>query len=67
MVDKSVADMNTEEKINWIYNAKMGFQSLYNLWVDVHKRFQEMSYNDVRDWYIKHTNQQIVLRGQKLS
>lgn len=28
MVDKSVADMNTEEKINWIYNDKMGFQSL---------------------------------------
>ena len=64
MVDKSVSDMNTEEKINWIYNDKMGFQSLKNLWTDVHKRFPEISYNDVRDWYIKHTNQQIVIRGQ---
>ena len=42
----------------------MGFQSLKNIWTAVHKRFPEINYNDVRDLYIKHTNQQIVLRGQ---
>ena len=42
----------------------MGFQSLRNLWKDVHKRFPEISYDAVKNWYTNNTNKQFVLRGQ---
>ena len=64
MGDKPISEMTTEERISWIYNDKMGFQSLRNLWTDVHKRFPEISYDAVKNWYTNNTNQQIVLRGQ---
>ena len=64
MGDKPISEMTTEERISWIYNDKMGFQSLKNLWKDVHKRFPDISYVSVKNWYINNTNQQIVLRGQ---
>ena len=53
-----------DEKISWIYNDKMGFQSKNNLWRDVHKRFPDIKKEDVNRWYIENTNRQIVLRGQ---
>ena len=65
MGDKPISEMTTEERISWIYNDKMGFQSLRNLWKDVHKRFPDISYDAVKNWYTNNTNQQIVLRGRK--
>ena len=64
MGDNPINEMTTEERIRWIYNDEVGFQSLRNLWSDVHKRFPEMSYDSVQNWYTNNTNQQIVLRGQ---
>ena len=62
--DKSINDMNTEEKISWIYNDRMGVQSLKNLWNDVRNKFPNIKYDDVKQWYDNNTNQQIILRGQ---
>lgn len=57
-------EKTVDEKISWIYNDKMGFQSKNNLWRDVHKRFPDIKKEDVDRWYIENTNRQIVLRGQ---
>ena len=63
MGDKPSNEMTTEERISWIYNDKMGFQSLQNLWSDVRKRLPEISYDSFQNWYSNNTNQKMVLRG----
>ena len=59
MVDKTI-----DEKISELYNDKAGLGSLQNTWNDVKKKYKDIKYAQVKEWYQKNVDYNVIQRGE---
>jgi len=56
-------EQTVDEKINSVYTDQAGFGSLKDTAADVRKRYPEIKYSQVKDWYKRNVEFNVVQRG----